>query len=114
MESDNKNEVADQKQNPETTPKAEKDGSQETAITEQDVELSTFPISIKTCTEKKNLIQLQVSPMDNIQDIKQYLFESIDTCHITNYHLFINGNKLNDYARFAKFQRSNLNQCWRW
>jgi hypothetical protein len=69
---------------------------------EQDAELSTFPISIKTCTDKKNLIQLQVSPMDNIQDIKQYLFESIDTCHITNYHLYVNDTKLNDFAEIRE------------
>lgn len=36
--------------------------------------------------------------MDNLQDIRQFLFESVDTCYITNYNLFLNGQKLNDYS----------------
>lgn len=69
-----------------------------------ETEIETFPIYVRTCTDKKNLIQLQVSPMDNIQDIKQYLFESIETCFITNYQLWLGSEKLNEFAELHEIQ----------
>jgi len=68
----------------------------------QETELTTFTIFIKTNTEKKSTIQLQVSPIDNVQDIKQYLFESIETCYITTYNLYFEGKKLNDYSEISE------------
>lgn len=44
------------------------------------------------------LIQSQVSAVDNVQDIRQFLFEGLETCYITSYHLYLNGQKLNDFA----------------
>eukprot|EP00027_Filamoeba_sp_ATCC50430_P001401 CAMPEP_0168547004 /NCGR_PEP_ID=MMETSP0413-20121227/3799_1 /TAXON_ID=136452 /ORGANISM="Filamoeba nolandi, Strain NC-AS-23-1" /LENGTH=1303 /DNA_ID=CAMNT_0008577217 /DNA_START=67 /DNA_END=3978 /DNA_ORIENTATION=+ len=69
-----------------------------------ETEIETFPIYVRTCTDKKNLIQLQVSPMDNIQDIKQYLFESIETCFITNYQLYLGSEKLNEFAELHEIK----------
>jgi hypothetical protein len=40
--------------------------------------------------------------MDNVQDIRQFLFESVDTCYITNYNLYLNGNKLNDFSELSE------------
>ena len=40
--------------------------------------------------------------MDNMQDIRQYLFESIDTCYITNYNLTVEGTKLNDFVEIGE------------
>jgi len=80
-----------------------KESTNETTVAEEEqqleAEMVTFPIFIKTCGEKKTSIQLQVSPNDNIQDIKQFLFESIDTCYITNYQLTFEGTKINDFAQ---------------
>lgn len=69
--------------------------------TEKEQEVETFPIFVQTCGENKQQISLQVTPMDNLQDIRQFLFESVDTCYITNYNLFLNGQKLNDYSDLA-------------
>jgi len=65
-------------------------------------EIETFPIFVQTCGENKVQIKLQVTPMDNVQDIRQFLFESVDTCYITNYNLYLNGNKLNDFSELSE------------
>lgn len=64
--------------------------------------LETFPISLRTCTEKKNLISLQVTAVDNLQDIKQFLYESVDACYVTNYNLYLGQQKLNEFAEIGE------------
>lgn len=65
---------------------------------EQEEGQDTFQIFVQPREENKEKLSLQVSPQDNIQDIKQYLFEAIETCYHTNYHLYLNDEKLNDFA----------------
>jgi len=67
----------------------------------QEEEIDTFPILVKTCTDKRTVMQLQVGPMDSISDIRQFLFDSVDTCYITSYNLFVNEERLNEYMDLA-------------
>lgn len=66
-------------------------------------EIETFPIYVKTLTSPTP-VKLQVSPMDNIQDIRQFLFESIESCYITCYHLTLNGQKVNDFVDLSEIK----------
>jgi len=47
---------------------------------------------------------LQISLADNVQDIKQFLFESKDLCHITSYALLFNGTPINNFAELKDIE----------
>lgn len=51
----------------------------------------------------------QITPMDNVQDLKQFLAETPETCHITNYNLFVNGEQLNEFAEFGDLPQVQAN-----
>ncbi|PRP89245.1 hypothetical protein PROFUN_02119 [Planoprotostelium fungivorum] len=55
-----------------------------------------FNIQIKTNTPDSIVLNLQVTSADSMQDLRQYLFEMINTAYITNYDFYLNGNKVND------------------
>jgi len=68
----------------------------------QEEELQAFPIYVKT--PDNALIQLHVSRMDSIRDIKQYLFEAKEICYLTSYHLHLpdDPNPCNDFTELSE------------
>jgi len=63
-------------------------------------ENTPFPISVQPLDGKAK-ITLQVSTQDNVQDVRQFLFETPETCFMTHYQLVLNGNVVNDYVDIA-------------
>jgi len=55
-----------------------------------------FNITVVTPTGSN--IKLQISTADNVQDIKQMLFEAKEICHITSYILLFQGTEVNGFA----------------
>jgi hypothetical protein len=51
---------------------------------------------------------LHVSPLDTVQDVRQYLFETPDASDLTSYTLLLEGKPINDYAELSEIQ--NLKQ----
>eukprot|EP01117_Protostelium_nocturnum_P011592 TRINITY_DN4206_c0_g1_i1.p1 TRINITY_DN4206_c0_g1~~TRINITY_DN4206_c0_g1_i1.p1 ORF type:complete len:1296 (-),score=607.29 TRINITY_DN4206_c0_g1_i1:314-4201(-) len=68
---------------------------------EEQVEDDAFNIFIKTCTDDNITLTLQVTLGDNMQDIKQYVFEMVNTSFITCYDFYYNGSKVNEYSDFG-------------
>lgn len=58
-------------------------------------EIQTFPIIVKTLDGAQ--LQITVSRLDTIQEVKQYLFEAKSICYVTSYHLEYEGKKVNDF-----------------
>merc|ERR1711879_766313 len=54
--------------------------------------------SIKVISPTGKELTLQTSLGDNVQDLKQMLFEAPEICHITSYSLEFNGETINDFA----------------
>ena len=46
-----------------------------------------------------------MSPVDTVQDVRQYLFESAEACDITSYSLHLNGSPINDFVELAKIEK---------
>lgn len=63
-------------------------------------ELATFAISVRTL--HGGTVTLQVSPLDTVQDVRQYLFETPETSDLTSYTLMLNGKPINDYAELSE------------
>jgi len=73
--------------------------SEETPQAEgEEIREEEFSLTIKTCTPDSLSLNIQVTPTDNIQDLKQYLYEMMNTSFITNYELFHNNQKVNEMA----------------
>eukprot|EP01112_Ceratiomyxa_fruticulosa_P021253 TRINITY_DN7410_c0_g1_i1.p1 TRINITY_DN7410_c0_g1~~TRINITY_DN7410_c0_g1_i1.p1 ORF type:complete len:1364 (+),score=366.09 TRINITY_DN7410_c0_g1_i1:107-4198(+) len=64
--------------------------------------IQTIPVYIKTLAQDGSTIQIQVTPLDSVQDIKQFLIEAPDTCYFTSFDLFLNGKKLNELSQLSE------------
>jgi hypothetical protein len=47
-------------------------------------------------------VSLQVSPLDTVQDVRQYLFETPEASDLTSYTLLLEGKPINDYAELSE------------
>jgi protein TIF31 len=65
----------------------------------EEAEVQSFPIFVKTPNGAK--IQLPVSLLDNLQDIRQFLLETAETCYVTCYSLYFQGKKQNDFHELS-------------
>jgi hypothetical protein len=63
-------------------------------------ELAAFSISVKTL--HGGSVSLQVSPLDTVQDVRQYLFETPEASDLTSYTLLLEGKPINDYAELSE------------
>ncbi|KAL6062933.1 Clustered mitochondria protein [Balamuthia mandrillaris] len=73
------------------------------ALSEEELEQKeplSFPINIKTMRGEE--LPIQVSPADMVQDVRQYLLESAETCDITSYVLQLNGTVINDFVELSE------------
>lgn len=52
----------------------------------------------------RHLQQLQVSLLDSVQDIRQFLLETTESCFLTSYHLVLDGAIVNDYAELLEIE----------
>eukprot|EP01103_Thecamoeba_quadrilineata_P012870 TRINITY_DN3429_c0_g1_i1.p1 TRINITY_DN3429_c0_g1~~TRINITY_DN3429_c0_g1_i1.p1 ORF type:complete len:1198 (+),score=311.34 TRINITY_DN3429_c0_g1_i1:9-3602(+) len=104
----------DQQQAPEKseieTPVPQNNGEEQaptTTTTAEEEELSSFTIFVKTPTG--TLIQLQVSKLDSVHDIKQYLLEAKEICYLTSYNLQIGDRILNDLLELSEIPELEAN-----
>eukprot|EP01132_Coremiostelium_polycephalum_P009177 gene9177-11250_t len=65
-------------------------------------ELNSISLSIKTPVESVGTIQIQVTPNDTVFDLQNFLFETTETCLFSNYALHLNGERLNEYHELSQ------------
>jgi protein TIF31 len=58
--------------------------------------------NIHVVSPKQEKIPLQVTAMDSVQDIRQFLLEAAETGHITSYHLELAGQRVSDYVDLSE------------
>jgi protein TIF31 len=66
-----------------------------------EIQYSGIPVFIKTLAEV-GTIQVQVTSLDAVQDVKQFLYETADTCYFTSFDLYLEGQKLNEFTELAQ------------
>lgn len=48
------------------------------------------------------MVELHVSPLDTVQDVRQYLFETPEAADLTSYALLLDGQPINDFAELSE------------
>jgi protein TIF31 len=67
---------------------------------EETFELVAFTIYI--VTPKKQKLSLQVSALDSVQEIKNFLEQSPESLFVTSYHLELEGKPINEYVQLSE------------